>query len=256
MILLLSPAKSLDFDSTWKVAATTEPVFTDQAKTLAGQLRTFRPAELQQLMDISEKLAELNVQRFQDWEPASAANGGKPAALAFTGDVYQGLEAGRWTEKQWAFAQDHLRILSGLYGILRPADLILPYRLEMGTALQTSEGKNLVEFWGQQLTDCVNESIAQTNARFVLNLASNEYFRSVDPKRLATPVVSPVFQDFSGGRYKTISFYAKKARGRMASWVIRTRAKTLKKLRQFDADGYVYDAGAGSEHAPVFRRRQ
>jgi len=165
------------------------------------------------------------------------------------------LEADRWTEKQWAFAQNHLRILSGLYGILRPTDLILPHRLEMGTALKTSRGKTLVEFWGHQLTDCINELVSDTGARFVLNLASNEYFRSVDAKSLSVPVVSPVFQDFSGGKYKTISFYAKKARGRMASWVIRQRAKTLPKLQQFDADGYSYDADSSTESAPVFRRK-
>ncbi|MCL4162922.1 UNVERIFIED_CONTAM: hypothetical protein GTU68_060646 [Idotea baltica] len=207
-------------------------------------------------MHISPKLAELNVERYHTWSrPFKPANA-KQAILAFKGDVYTGLEADTFTEKQLEYAQEHLRILSGLYGVLRPLDLIQPYRLEMGIKLANDGGKNLYEFWDKRITKNINKQLQVTNSKYLLNLASSEYFKSIDSKSIDAEIVAPVFKDWKNDQYKLISFFAKKARGSMSAWVIRNKVKTLKKLSQFDADGYSYSAEHSEDLKPVFLRKQ
>ena len=178
----------------------------------------------------------------------------KQAVLAFKGEVYLGLEADRMTEKQLLHAQDHLRILSGLYGVLRPLDAMMPYRLEMGSPLKTRRGKDLYAFWGSRISDAIGEQLSATKSRCLLNLASNEYFRSIRPKQIQVEIITPVFKDLSNGKYRVLSYFAKKARGTMAAWVIRHKVKTINKLIQFDGDGYRYDEASSSENKPVFLR--
>ncbi|WP_413432175.1 peroxide stress protein YaaA [Crateriforma spongiae] len=254
MLSILSPSKTLDFDSPVSVTGTTKIPFPDDSQQLASQLAETTPNALRDLMGISESLAELNHQRFQDWEIPSARNGGRPAACAFQGDVYRGLKTDQWTSKQWDYAQDHLRILSGLYGVLRPKDLMLPYRLEMGTSLKTDRGKDLYAFWGDKVRDRLIESMEEAGAKFLLNLASQEYLKVIGPKTFPFPIITPVFKENKDGKYKMITVFAKVARGTMASWAIRKKAKTPKKLQTFDADGYRYDAASSKENQPVFLR--
>ena len=254
MLIVLSPAKTLDFETPASITKATSPALLKETAELIAILKQQSPKQLGQLMGISEKLSELNHQRYQDFEIPLPKKGTKQAAFAFQGDVYQGLLASEMTEKQLLYAQDHLRILSGLYGALRPLDRMLPYRLEMGTSLKNKAGKDLYAFWGDKITDSVSKQIAATKSKFLLNLASNEYFRSVKAKQLSCPVVSPAFKEFKNGKYKIISFFAKKARGTMASWVIRNRVKSIAKLANFNEDGYQFDEESSTEDVPVFLR--
>lgn len=254
MLTVLSPAKTLDYETPAKIDVKTTPEFLDQSDRLAARLKKMTPKQLRALMGISDDLAELNHGRFQDWCVPLPDDASKQAVLAFNGDVYAGLEADKMTEKQLLYAQDFLRILSGLYGILRPLDAMLPYRLEMGTQLKNRRGKDLYAFWGTRLTESLNRQLASTDAKYLLNLASNEYFRSVQAKKISVPIIAPVFKDKSNGKYRVISFFAKQARGAMASWVIRKRVKTPEKLIQFDGDGYQYDEESSTELKPVFLR--
>lgn len=254
MLIILSPAKTLDFESPVKTAAETTPDLIDDAAELVATLKKKSVKQLKNLMSVSDSLAELNYQRYQDWELPMPAEASRPAVMAFKGEVYLGLAAEKFTGKQLAYAQEHLRILSGLYGVLRPLDAILPYRLEMASALKTPRGKDLYGFWGSRLTERINDQLDATGSTSLLNLASNEYFRSLQPKALAADVITPVFKDMSNGKYRVVSFFAKKARGAMASWVIRHRVRTAKRLTKFDGDGYRYDPDSSSELAPVFLR--
>lgn len=254
MLIILSPAKTLDFESDTRACAATEPELISDSQELVELLKQQSPGDLRNLMGISESLAELNHARFQDWIAPQPGDGSKPAIFAFQGDVYQGLRAETFTAKQIQRAQDQLRILSGLYGVLRPLDRILPYRLEMGTPLANSRGKNLYAFWGERITERIADSMRADGSRFLLNLASNEYFRSIDAAALPAPVVAPAFKEFKNGSYKLISFFAKKARGTMAAWVIRHRVRTLAKLTQFAEDGYRYDRKTSTDRVPVFLR--
>lgn len=260
MLIVLSPAKTLDFDTPLPQdlaslsAADRRPGLIADSKELVKILKTETPDSLKQMMGISDALANLNHGRFQDWESPHPKKGSKEALFAFKGDVYQGLEAEALTKKQLETAQSQLRILSGLYGVLRPMDRILPYRLEMGTALANRRGKDLYQFWGDRITNVLGEQMEQNQSRFMLNLASNEYFRSVKPAQLPAPVVAPAFKELKNGKYKIISFFAKKARGTMASWVIRNRVRTQNKLIQFAEDGYRYDAESSTPAVPVFLR--
>jgi len=254
MLILLSPAKTLDFDSPCPIKISTAPEFLDDSVEIAGILKQQTPGDLRDLMGISDSLAELNHARFQDWAAPHPQDGSKQALFAFQGDVYQGLQAETLTAKQVDVAQEQLRILSGLYGVLRPLDRILPYRLEMGTSLANSRGKDLYAFWKSQVTRSISESMQVNQSRFLLNLASNEYFRSVDAAALPAPVVAPAFKELKNGKYKIVSFFAKKARGTMAAWVIRKRVKTMAKLTQFAEDGYRYDEQSSTEKVPVFLR--
>ena len=254
MLSVLSPAKTLDYESPAITETLTTPDFLADSADLVDVLRKKSAKQIGKLMGISEKLAVLNHERFQAWENPMPSDAVKQAVLAFKGDVYLGLEADTLTTKQLDFAQDHLRILSGLYGMLRPLDAMLPYRLEMGTKLKTGRGKDLYEFWGAKLTDALNAQLTATKSKYLINLASNEYFNSIQADEIEATVIAPVFKDFSNGKYKIISFFAKKARGTMAAYLIRSRAKTLKKLTAFDADGYRYDEESSTETRPVFLR--
>ena len=260
MLMVISPAKTLDFDTAPTTQVHTMPVFMDEAQVLIDQLRKLSPPQVSELMGISDKLGQLNYGRYEDWSRPFTASNAKQAVLAFKGDVYTGLDAEHFTEKQLQWAQDHLRMLSGLYGLLRPLDLMQAYRLEMGTKFANTAGKNLYEFWGTKITDALNADLsADLNANrnpVLLNLASNEYFKSVQLKQLNAEVITPVFKDWKGGKYKIISFYAKKARGLMSAYVIKNRIKNVEKIKQFDVGGYQYNEAMSNAKEWVFTREE
>ncbi|MFZ2855045.1 MAG: peroxide stress protein YaaA [Rhodocyclaceae bacterium] len=255
MIIVLSPAKSLDFTTPASVAEYSQPGFLADSQELIVQLRTLSPVEVGRLMNISDQLAVLNATRYADWTLPFSAGNAKQALLAFNGDVYEGLDAASLGAADLEFAQAHLRILSGLYGVLRPLDLMQPYRLEMGTRLANARGKDLYAFWGERITDALNSALRDSTATALVNLASEEYFKSVQPKKLAVPVVQPVFEDWSAGKFKVVSFYAKRARGLMARFAVLQRLTSPEGLKQFSSAGYAYDAGASDTKHWVFRRR-
>jgi len=256
MLLVLSPAKSLDFESPVPTAKFTQPDYLDDSAQLIRTLRKKTPEDLSELMHISTKLGELNVARNLNWQIPFDTNNARQAIYAFTGDVYVGMDVPTLNQKDMAYAQNHLRILSGLYGLLRPLDLMQPYRLEMSTALRQGRHKNLYEFWGSRLSEGLNEALKGHRSRLLLNLASNEYFRAVDKKVLDADIISPVFKDYKNGQYKVISFFAKKARGMMAAYIIKNRLESPAGIRDFDMAGYRYSANDSSDKAPVFLRKQ
>ena len=260
MILVISPAKALDYETPPTTATFTQPDFLDQSAELIDILREKSPAQIAELMSLSDQLSSLNVARYASWSRPFAADNAKQALLAFDGDVYEGLDAKSLADDDLAWAQDHLRILSGLYGVLRPLDLMQAYRLEMGTRLANPRGKNLYEFWGERITDELNRLLAREEEagreRVLVNLASDEYFKSVKPKKLKGRIVTPVFEDWKGGRYKIISFYAKRARGLMSRYVITRRIDEVEALQGFDAEGYAFAADASDADTLVFRRRE
>ena len=256
MLFLLSPAKSLDYDTPAHVPSHTQPLFTRQSAELIAVLKTKTPQQIATLMKLSDALSGLNVARYQAWSSRFTARNSKQAVLAFNGDVYEGLDARTLSPQGLDWAQDHLCILSGLYGVLRPLDWMQPYRLEMGTALATGAGSNLYQFWGSRISDYLNARAAADTSPVIINLASEEYFKAVDRKALKPRVVSCVFEDFKGGKYKIISFHAKRARGLMVRYAIDKKAATVKKLEGFDADGYRFEANASAPDRLVFRRKQ
>ncbi|MGF7188465.1 cytoplasmic iron level regulating protein YaaA (DUF328/UPF0246 family) [Robbsia andropogonis] len=254
----MSPAKSLDFDTPAHVRTHTQPAFLKESAELIKTLRTLSPAQIASLMSISDPLAHLNHARFASWQPTFDETTAKQAVLAFNGDVYEGLDAKSLHGDDLAFAQQHVRILSGLYGLLRPLDLILPYRLEMGSKLVNPRGRDLYAFWDGKLADALNAAFEQQKGgeRVLVNLASEEYFKSVKRGKLAVPVVTPVFEDWKGGRYKIISFYAKRARGLMTRFVTTQRIDSVEGLKGFDLDGYAFAPEVSGKDSWVFRRRQ
>ena len=260
MILVISPAKALDYETPPTTTTFTQPDFLDHAAELIEVLREKSPAQIAELMSLSDPLSSLNVARYASWSRPFAPDSAKQALLAFDGDVYEGLDAKSLADDDLAWAQDHLRILSGLYGVLRPLDLMQAYRLEMGTRLANPRGKNLYEFWGERITDELNRLLAREEEagreRVLVNLASDEYFKSVKPKKLKGRIVTPVFEDWKGGRYKIISFYAKRARGLMSRYAITRRIDEVAALQGFDAEGYVFAADASDADRLVFRRRE
>ena len=249
MIIVLSPAKSMDMKPA-SLADFTQPVFLNRSEQLVDRLRKFSVTELMALMDISEKLADLNRRRFKEWQPPFSSGNAKQAILAFAGEVYEGLDAGSLKLRDIRYAQKHLRILSGLYGVLRPLDLIQPYRLEMGRPLETETAKNLYGFW----RDAVTENLNAADGKVLVNLASQEYFKAIDTVKLEKEIVSPVFKDEKNGKLKIISFYAKKARGTMARYLIENRVADLDGILGFAQDGYVYNPGLSTSSEPVFTR--
>ncbi len=255
MIVLLSPAKNLDLVTPLPPLAFTQPQMLDDARQLVSIMRDYSAPQLARLMTISPALAALNGERFANWQlPLTLANA-RPAALTFAGTVYQGLEASTFTRSDFEFAQQHLRILSGLYGLLRPLDLIAPYRLEMGTRVQNPRGANLYTFWGDRITAKINEQALETGAEAILNLASQEYFKSVNPARLVRPVIEPVFKDYKNGEYKIISVYAKHARGAMAAFAIHHRLTRAEDLQKYNGGGYRFDAEHSTGQRWIFTRR-
>ncbi len=254
MTIVLSPAKTLDFEAQCFTGKHSLPDYLKESGELISKLVKLPKSELRELMGISEKLAELNAQRYRNWSTPFTLENSKQALLAFKGDVYTGFDFEAWKAADFNFAQKELRILSGLYGILRPLDLIQPYRLEMGTQLATRRGKNLYAFWGEKIASALNEVAAATRSKFLVNLASNEYFSAANHAELEADVVSPVFKDLKNGKYKIISFYAKKARGMMADFIIRNRLKRPDDLHAFNVAGYRYDKAGSRPEAPLFLR--
>ena len=256
MLIVISPAKTLDYESPATVSDHSSPDFLDRSQLLVDELRELTPPQVSELMGISAKLGDLNFGRYLEWGLPFTPSNAKQAVLAFKGDVYTGLEAETLSRDDLLWAQDHLRILSGLYGLLRPLDLMQPYRLEMGTKFANSRGKNLYEFWGSTITDALNVALAKEAQPVLINLASNEYFKSVNRSRLAAEIITPVFKDLKGGKYKIISFFAKKARGMMTGYIIRNRIADPEQIKQFDVGGYAYNPAMSSASEWVFTRAE
>ena len=255
MLIVISPAKTLDYSVDPK-SNHTAPQFLSQSSKLIKTLKEKEPKDIASLMGLSDKLATLNFDRYQSWKAAkSVSSDAKPSMLVFKGDVYQGLNAEDFSNKDLKFAQKHLRILSGLYGILRPMDIMKPYRLEMGTKLETSKGKNLYEFWGELVQNNVIDDLSSQKSDLLINLASKEYFSVLGKMPEFINVVSPVFKDYKSGKYKIISFYAKKARGLMARWIIQNKVTDFEELINFDLDGYKYSKAESTSSEPVFLRK-
>lgn len=252
MKIVISPAKSLDFEKELPTADYSEPSYLKEATSIQKVLRKKKPKQLMELMDISDKLADLNWQRNQEWATPFTAENARPAVYAFNGDVYLGLDIYTLPLDKVTVLQDKLRILSGLYGLLKPLDLMQPYRLEMGTQLPVGKNKNLYEFWKQKLTKALNKELAK--GELFVNLASNEYFSAVDVKALKVPVITPEFRDYKDGKLKMISFFAKKARGMMVRYILDTNAETLEDLKGFNYEGYKFDASLSKGNTLVFTR--
>jgi cytoplasmic iron level regulating protein YaaA (DUF328/UPF0246 family) len=253
MLIVLSPAKSLDLETPPTTTLHSTPDFLDHSAQLIERMRQFSPAEVGSLMGISDALSTLNVARYASWTPKLAE--ARQAIMAFNGDVYAGFEARSLQPAQLDYAQSRVRILSGLYGLLRPLDLIHPHRLEMGTRLTTARGKDLYAFWGDTITNGLNRAAKEQGAQVLVNLASEEYFKSVKPRQLDVPVIAPVFEDWKNGKYKIISFYAKRARGMLARYAAVNQIRDPQQLKQFDVDGYAYVPEASNDTSWVFRRK-
>jgi len=256
MLIVLSPAKSLNYKTPVKVKAPTLPEFVSESAKLIADLKKLAPQDVAKLMGLSDQLATLNVGRYRDWSKKFTEENSKPAIYAFDGDVYDGFDVKSLDAKSIQFAQDHIRILSGLYGALKPLDLMQPYRLEMGTSFKNARGKDLYAFWGGRVTDSIKKVLEKQKKPVLLNLASEEYFKVLQPKELDCPVIAPVFQDAKDGKYKIISFYAKRARGLMARYVVENRITDPSDLKGFNLDGYKYYAAESKVDKPVFRRAE
>lgn len=255
MLIVISSAKSLDYESPLATKTFSQPEFLEHSQLLIDDLQKLNPPALESLMKISPALANLNMQRFIDWHADFTPDNARQALLAFKGDVYQGMAAEQFSEEDFSFAQQHLRILSGLYGLLRPLDLMQAYRLEMGTRFDNARGKNLYEFWGDILTDALNEQLAQMKNPVLVNLASNEYFKAVKAKSIKAPIITPVFKDLKNQQYKVISFHAKKARGMMAAYIIKNKiSDNPEAIKQFDDGGYYFSAAQSNTKEWVFLR--
>ena len=255
MLVVISPAKTLDYDTPPVTQDKTLPGFLDDSQLLIDRLRDFSALDIAELMKLSMKLAELNFDRYHDWSSEFTTDNAKQAVLAMKGDVYTGLDAETFDQGDFDFAQQHLRILSGLYGILRPLDLMQPYRLEMGTRLSNERGKNLYEFWGDRIVNELNRLLSAEDEKVLVNLASNEYFKSVRVKQLEARLIVPQFKDYKNGDYKMIGFYAKRARGMMSRYIIQSRLQEVEGLKEFEDGGYGYQPEMSDEQNWVFTRR-
>jgi len=256
MITVISPAKSLDFEAPLATKQKSQPQFLSQSEGLIEQLKALAPQDIASLMKLSEKLALLNFDRYQSFNTPFTPDNARQAVLAFRGDVYQGLDADSLTGDDFKFAQKHLRILSGLYGVLRPLDLIQAYRLEMGTKFENRAGKNLYHFWGEQLNKHLQKELKKQQQPVLINLASNEYFKAVKAKQLPFRIITPNFKDFKNGQYKMISFFAKRARGLMSRFIIQNKIDHPDGLKDFNLDGYYFDRKSSTEDDWVFLRDQ
>lgn len=254
MLIVISPAKKLDYTSTLPFETHTEPQFLSESQTLIDELRHYSVLDLMELMKLSQKLAELNFSRYEQWRTPFDFKHSRQALLAFKGDVYAGLNTDTFSPADFDFAQQHLRILSGLYGTLRPLDLMLPYRLEMGSALKTERGKNLYEFWGDTITQSLNDTLATQGDRTLINLASKEYFKSVRPQRLNGTIITPIFKEKKDTQYKVIGIYAKKARGLLSAYIIRNRLSEANDLKTFEEADYTYQKTLSDKTNWVFTR--
>ena len=255
MLAVISPAKRLDFKAPSTSARYSLPVFLDESKQLIKVLRNKSPADISRMMNLSSNLADINYQRYAAWQTPFDSGNAKPAALAFKGDVYLGLQAESFSPGDFAWAQNHLRILSGLHGILKPLDLIQPYRLEMGTKLTVGRRRNLYDFWGSKVTDALNEVLNTQKRPILINLASHEYFGVVKPEKVDARIITPSFKDLKNGRYKFLSFYAKKARGLMARYIIDGQINEAEGIKHFSSEGYSYNPSLSNEDEWVFSRK-
>lgn len=254
MLIIISPAKTLDFENARVVKQDSYPEFPNKAHELVKILKKFKADDLMSLMSISDKLSHLNTLRFKEWLKEPPRELAKQAICAFKGDVYTGINVDDWDLKDFSFAQEHMRILSGLYGVLRPLDYINPYRLEMGTKLETKKGKNLYEFWGDTITKSVNTQLKNQGDKVLINLASNEYFKSIKTKKIKAEIITPEFKDFKNGEYKMISFFAKKARGMMSRYIIKNQLTEAEKIKEFSAGGYFFNDRLTKGNHWVFTR--
>jgi len=255
MLIVISPAKKLDYESQPKTRQFTTPDYLDQSQLLINRMRDFSSLDISELMHVSSKIAELNFDRYEQWTADFTPENAKQALLAFKGDVYTGMDADSFNAADFRFAQKHLRILSGLYGLLRPLDLMKAYRLEMGTRLETLRGKNLYEFWGETITEGLNKQLKKIKSDVLINLASNEYFKSVKPKLLDAEIITPAFKDYKNGDYKMIGIYAKKARGMLSRFIIRNQITDPQQIKEFDQDGYRFNKKLSNANNWVFTRK-
>lgn len=256
MLIVLSPAKSLDYETPPTTDKHTLPIFIGESAKLISELKKLSLQEVAELMDLSDKLAALNVARFGEWSKTFTPKNSKQAILAFNGDVYEGFDARTLNKKSLDYAQDHVRVLSGLYGVLKPLDLMQAYRLEMGAPFKNKVGKDLYAFWGEKITQAIKAELDEHKHQTLINLASDEYFKSVKTAQLAYPVIAPVFQDEKAGKYKIISFYAKRARGLMTRFIVDNRIDQAEGLKDFNLEGYRYAAKESTIEKPVFRRKE
>jgi len=254
MLIVISPAKTLNFETQTLTSESTLPRFLKDSRALIKCIRDYSADDLSKLMKISEKLAVENHERFKSWKTPFTESNAKQAVLAFRGDVYQGMDAESFMKRDFTFAQKHLRILSGLYGLLRPLDLIQAYRLEMGTKLQNDRGKNLYEFWGDRLTKTLNADLHESKSKTLVNLASDEYYKSIDESDVEAEVVTPNFKEFRKGKYQFISFNAKKARGLLSAYIIQNRLKKADDIKSFDVDGYEFNEELSKGNKWMFTR--
>lgn len=256
MLIVVSPAKTLDYESPLATQQYTQPELIEHSAELIKVCKKLTPADISTLMKVSDKIAGLNVARFQQWSEIFTPDNARQAILAFKGDVYTGLDAQTMSEEDFDFAQAHLRMLSGLYGLLKPLDLMQAYRLEMGTKLANERGSNLYQFWGDVITTELNKALNAQGDNVLINLASNEYFKSVKTRQLDAQVITPIFKDYKNGQYKVISFFAKKARGMMARYIIDNRIDSVEDLTRFDAAGYYFDEQESTPTELVFKREE
>lgn len=254
MIAVISPAKKLNFNAESPIKAFTQCDFLDESKKLVDKAKDYTVDDIMKLMSVSENIANLTVQRFQDWKLPFDEQNAKQAALAFNGDTYTGLDAETFSQDDFNYSQEHLRILSGLYGLLRPLDLIQPYRLEMGTTMNNSKGKNLYEFWGTKISEQLNRDINNNKSKYIVNCASDEYFKVIDFPTLNVPVIKPIFKDLKNGVPKVISFFAKRARGMMSKYIIKNRVKSIDDLHGFNDNGYAFQPDQSENHELVYIR--
>ncbi len=256
MLIVLSPAKNLDYETPTPTKKHTKNAFLKEAEVLVTQLKGLAPQDLSKLMGISDKLALLNYDRYQSWQQPFKTGNARQAMFAFKGDVYVGLDAYQFGEADIEFAQNHVRILSGLYGLLKPLDLILPYRLEMGTKFENDVGKDLYAFWDNKITVAINKQMKKLDDTTLVNLASNEYFNSVKKDQLNGEIITPIFKDWKNGQYKMISFFAKKARGLMSAYIIKNKISEVADIKRFNVDGYKYNKSLSTDNQWVFTRKQ
>lgn len=255
MLIVVSPAKTLDYETPSQTKVATQPDYLADSQQLINRLRRFSPLDIAELMKVSMKIADLNVDRYAAWQKPFTEKNAKQAVLAFKGDVYTGLGAGSFDSKDFKFAQDHFRILSGLYGLLRPLDLMQAYRLEMSTKLGNDRGNNLYEFWGSTITEGLNQQLKKIKADYLINLASNEYFKSVKPKELKGEIITPAFKEYKNGDYKMIGIYAKKARGMLSRYIIQNRLADPQDIKSFNEDGYKFNKKLSKDNNWVFTRK-
>jgi uncharacterized protein len=254
MIHILSPAKTLDYKNTIKTTRFSQPELLNESKILIGELKKYNPKDLEKLMDINSELAVLNFERNLSWRIPFTIDNAKQAIAVFKGQVFIGLQANTLSEDDLLFAQDHMFILSGLYGTLRPLDIIQPYRLEMGTDLVNPRGKNLYQFWGTKLTEIINAELSKHKQKVLINLASNEYFKAINPKQIQGNIITPVFKEAKGNGFKQVTIYAKTARGYMSRFIIQNRIENPEDIKAFDTDGYLFNSDLSTEKEWVFTR--